>query len=54
MMDINVGLLQGFIYFLKRKLLVAVLKVFLIRISRRITQTNYYKKKIKEKYTHLL
>ena len=40
MMDINVDLLQGFIHFLTRKL-VAVLKVFLIRISRRITQTNY-------------
>ena len=41
MMDINVDLLEGFIHFLTRKLLVAVLKVFLIRISRRITQTNY-------------
>ena len=49
MMDINMELLQQFINFMMRKLLVVVLRMLNLkqRTSRRITQTNY--QKIQEK-----
>ena len=54
MMDINGALLQWSINFLIKKLLVAVLKIFLIKNGQKNYAGQLLKNLIKEKYIHLL